>query len=356
VVGLHAPIAYTPGVGPLVFAERGAGVAFVVDEERGSRVVHGAREGKRYAAVGQPALSPDGTRVAHGALVDGRWRMVVDGEEGPAYDAVKGPVFSPDGAHVAYQAMDGELWRLVVDRTASRGSRSRVLAHRFSADSTRIAYLDDADGEGKGRLVVSDLRFQKPTVVAAGVTSFALGADGSLAWIAARSGKRFVVANGREEELSGELRGPLVVGTGGASIAALVRSDDGVRLRRFFAGAGGAGPAYDDAEELVASADGRSHAFAARRGPSWFLVVDGMEGAPFDRVVTPRFRPDGKMVAYRARKDGRRFVVVADADGKTRTVHPPFAQVFPVEWAADGSTVSYGIVQGRQAMWREEAP
>jgi hypothetical protein len=330
----------------------------VIDEENDARVVHDGREGKRYAAVGEMALSPDGSRVAHGALVSGKWHMVVDGVEGEGFDAVKAPVFSPDGAHVAYQAMDGEVWRLVVDRRASRGTRTRILAHRFSEDSTRIAWVDDADAHERGRLVVSALDLEKPSVVAAGVESFVFGRSGALAYLAVREGSGVVVLDGKDDPFpDGELRGPLVLAPEGGSVAALVRSGRGVQLRRFFAHEGGSeASAYDDAEGLVLGAGGRAHAFAARRGPSWFLVVDGKEGPPFDRVVTPQLSPDGKSVAYRARKVGRRFVVVADGAGRTRTVHPEFEQVFPVRWAPDGSSIAYGVVQGRQAMWRTEAP
>jgi hypothetical protein len=357
VIGLHVPISFVAGTS-LVFPERGGSVAMVIDEEDDARVVHGGREGKRYAAVGEVALSPDGSRVAHGALVSGKWHMVVDGVEGDGFDAVKAPAFSPDGAHVAYQAMDGEVWRLVVDRRASRGTRTRILAHRFSEDSTRIAWVDDADDHGKGRLVVSELGLEKPSVVATDVETFTLGPAGAIAYLAARAGGRVVVLDGKEEPFpDGELRGPLALAPGGRSVAALVRSGRGVELRRFFAHEGGGeASVYDDAEELVLGAGGRAYAFAARKGPSWFLVVDGREGPPFDRVVTPQLSPDTKSVAYRAREHGRRFVVVADGEGKTRTVHPEFDQVFPVRWAPDGGSIAYGVVQGRQVMWRNEAP
>jgi len=400
VLGLHAPIAVANET-EILFPERGGAVTIVVHEEDGSRVVHGGREGKRYAAIGQVVVSPDGSRFAHGALAGGRWHMVVDGVEREGFDAVKDPAFSPDGEHVAYQAMDGDLWRLVVDRTASPGTRTRYLAHRFSGDSSRIAFIDDAGGEEKGRLVVSDLAFETPTVVAAAVARFVvdaagariaavsatgggqrvltlgfdapervtsgpaydavsgivLGPDGSLAHVAERSGKRFMVLNGKEEPFpAGELRGVPVVRPGGPSIAALVQVAGRVRLQRFFAAGGGEGAWYDDAEDLVFSADGRSLAFAARRGPSWSVVVDGNEGPPFDRVVTPLFGPDGKVVVYRARKDGRRFVVVANADGTTKARHPAFDQVFPARYASDGRSIAYGVVEGRQVLWKVEAP
>ena len=93
-----------------------------------------------------------------------------------------------------------------------------------------------------------------------------------------------------------------------------------------------------------------------RGGATWFAVLDGKEGPPFDRVVTPVFSPDGRFLAYRARKDGRRFVVVADTRGGGLSVHPAYDQVFPVRFAADGKSIAYGAKDGAKAGWKVEAP
>jgi Tol biopolymer transport system component len=83
-------------------------------------------------------------------------------------------------------------------------------------------------------------------------------------------------------------------------------------------------------------------------------VVNGTEGPPFDRVVTPTFSPDGKRVAYRARKDGRRFVVLADANGRTLRQLAANEQVFPVRFTADGRAITYGVKDGRRLAWKVE--
>lgn len=399
--GLHSEPA--AGAPEFVFSARGGGVAFVVAQGDGFTVVHNGRAGERYAAVGTIALSPDGRRCAYGALAGGKWRMVVDGKEGSAFSTVKAPVFSPDGSHVAYQAMAGELWHLVVDATVNAGTRTRYATHAFDGTSSRIVFIDDVDDQRKGRLIVSDLGFQRPTVVDARVSSMTLNADGSrvaavgavgaqervlavsldtpdrvdagapydgvdalafgpdgrsLAYLGTRAGESFVVMNGREEPLpaGSMLIGSPVIRPDGRGVGALVASGGGVALRHFFSHEGGPEAAYAAAEGLVFGGDGRTHAYAALRGRDWFVVVDGKEGPPFERVVTPVYSPDGKRLVYRARQDARRFVVVADLEGKTIWQGAGYEQVFPTLFTADGRSIAYGIKDGPRLIWKVEAP
>jgi hypothetical protein len=397
VIGLHAPLAKPPWI-ELLFASRGGGVAFEVETEHEAYVVHNGRPGKTYAAVGDIAVSPDGAHVAHGALVEGRWRMIRDGEEGEDFDAVDAPVFSPDGAHLAYEAMSGEFWYLVVDGARYR-SPTRFLAHAFSGDSSRIAFLEDFDPPARAQLVVSDLAFERPTVVAADLAGLVLdeegaraasvsaafdgealltvrldapervtlgarydairepafAANGSVAYLAERGGARLVVLDEAEAPLpeGGVARGPLVVRGGSRGVGALVAMGGSVRLHELFTRERGAPKtSYEDAAHLTYDPSGRSHAFAASRGGRWLLVVNGNEGPSFDRVVTPRFSPDGKRVVYRARQDGRRFVVTADLRGRTTRRHPGFEQVFPLSFTADGRSVAYGAKDAGSVTWQ----
>lgn len=384
------------------FGERGGGVAFVVEAGKKSKVIFNGRPGKEYSAVGKIALSPDGGRHAYAALADGRWRMVVDGVEAErSFDAVKTPVFSADGAHLAYEVMDGERWRLAVDGKLNPGTRTRYLAHEFSADGSRIAYIDDVDSQGRGRLVVSDVAFGEQETVATGVISMLVSADRSkvaavmatrgaevlsfafarpdlvergprfdgvrdlafsadgraLAYFAERAGEHFAVLNDKEERIPPvEIVGPPVIRPDGKSFGALVAVEGLVFLRIFFVEWGANEGSYEEADGLTFSQDGSSHAYAARRGAEWYVVVNGLRGEPFDRVVTPQISPDGSLVVYRARKQGSRFVVAADARGKTVSRHASFEQVHPVRFAADGKSIAYGALDGSRLLWRVEAP
>jgi len=397
-VGIHAPLSASF---QFIFSERGGGVAYVVEKDGNSYVVHNGNAGKPYKTVGSVALSPDGKRIAYGALADGRWRMIIDGTEGASFNTVKSPLFSPDGQHVAYQAMAGERWHLVVDTTPNEGTLKRYLKHEFSADSTKIAYIDDVDDKDTGRLVVCDLAFKKPVIVESKVSKMLLNDDKtriaavsssdnkkrviefsfdnpasvkksslfdsvkylafgldavSLAYVAERDGQQLMVLNDREETGPvANLVGLPVIHPGQKMVAALIASDNSVSLQQFFLKIGQPEAGYDEAESLVYNRDGRFHVYAARKGANWFVVVNGKQGPPFDRVVSPLFTPDGKSLVYRARKDGKRFVVVADSGGRTIKTYPAYEQVFQPVFTTDGKSIAYGVKDGLKLVWKVDA-
>jgi hypothetical protein len=385
-----------------MFSERGGGVAFVSEQDGKSQVIHNGRAGKPFAAVGAIALSPDGKRHAYGALRDGAWRMVIDGQEGAPFSAVKLPAFSPDGAHVAYQAMAGKRWHLVVDATVNAGTATHYLQHEFDGTSTRIAFIEDVDESEVGRLVVSDLAFKTRHVVDTGiggllaapgrsrlaavagvgrqqcvltlafdrpelvrrampydaVSALVFGPDGgSVAYLAERAGQVLAVLDDQERPLPAEAMvvSPLVIRPDGKAVAALVALGGAVGFQELFQAARQGAAAYQEAEGPSYAADGSLHAYAASRDSRWFLVVNGKEGPPFDRVVSPLISPDGQRVVYRARQGGKRFVVVADPDGKTIRELPAHEQVFPVLFTGDGRSVAYGVKDGQRLAWKVEA-
>ena len=380
------------------FSELGGGVAWAAEKGSGFQVVHNGKAGKVHAAVGSIALSPDGRRCAHAAQVGETWRMVVDGTEGQGFAEVQSPVFSPDGAHLAYQAKVGERWHLVVDGTMNEGTRTRFLGQEFSGDSARIAFIDEADDQGFGRLVVSDLAFKAPVIVdgksselvvnagrtrgavasASGgagqaqlvsftferpaepvrgpkfeaLSQLAFGPDGrSIAYLGERAGQSFMVLDGKEEVLPpGQYFGPLAIRPDGNAVGIFLLEGEAVRLHQSFL-PGGAGQVAPGGGDGLTYSSGGASAYATSRAGKHFVVVEGREGPTFDRVVSPRFTPDGRLVVYRARQDGKRFVVVADLAGKTIRQHPSYEQVFPVQFTADGRAVAYGVKDGLRLRW-----
>jgi hypothetical protein len=289
----------------------------------------------------------------------------------------------------------------VVDGTRNEGTRTRYLGHEFSGDSSRIAFIDEADEQGFGRLVVSDLAFKAPVVVdvkasdlvvnagrtrgavasasggvgQAQVVSFAFeqpaeavrgakfealsqlafGPEGrSLAYLGERAGQTFMVLDGKEEALPpGQYFGPPVIRPDGKTVGIFALAGDEVRLHQSFV-AGGPGAVAPGGGEGLAYSSAGAHAYTTSRGERHYLVVDGQEGPHFDMVVSPVFSPDGRFVVYRARQDGKRFVVVADLAGKTVRQHPSYEQVFPLRFTADGKSVAYGVKEGPRLAWKVE--
>jgi hypothetical protein len=139
-------------------------------------------------------------------------------------------------------------------------------------------------------------------------------------------------------------------------VGILLASGGKVELHQFFLEGWHRQAAHEGAEALTIGGDGPTYAYVAPKGAGWVIVVGGKEGPEFDRVVSPLFSPDGRYVVYRARKDGRRFVVVADLDGRTIRQHPSYEQVFAVRFTAEGKSIAYGVKDGRRLAWKVEAP
>jgi hypothetical protein len=384
------------------FADRGGGVAWVTMEGEGKhRVFHDGHPGPAYEDVGNVALTPDGRHVAYAGRAGGIWHLVVDGKQGASYDAPGNVRYSPDGNHLLFDATYGNVFKLLVDEQPRRESAKGFVSKDFNADSSRIVFMEAVDDEN-GRIAVADLEFKQVTVVDEHALDFVLSEDKSrvtapvraeggyrvltfdadrpdrvrrgkvyerfaglefggpdgwpVAYYALRSGQTYFVVE--EEEIPLE-KGEQVVGgaapgPGLRGIGLLVKAGGKVTYRQELMDRAPQEPAYDDALGVAFGGGGKLHAYAARRGTSWFVVANGTEGPPFDAVVTPQFSPDGSVLVYRARKEGTRFVVVADPHGKTIRELPRYEQVFDVRFTADGRSIAYGVKDGRELAWKVE--
>ena len=385
-----------------IFSEKGGGVVYTVEKSGLTHVVYNGVTGKQYKAVGEVVISSDGKRYAYGALVNNSWCMVVDGREGEFFNTVKYPTFSPDGRHFTYQAMKGESWFLIIDSMINSGTDKRYLRQTFSGDSSRIAYIDNIDDANRGRLIVSDLSFRQVHIVESGnvshftynddktrgaaaithdgkqsvidfsfrepgdkkkggvydsVQNITFGPDGkTLAYLAQRDGKSFIVLNNTELSFpEGVLSAGLTIRPDLKGVGGIISLNNQAYLWQSLSGDEKNGKIYTEMESLVYTRHGNRYAYAATSSEgNWFIVANGKEGPVFDRVVSPKFSPDGRYIVYRARKDGRRFVVVADSNGTTIRQHPAYDQVFDVKFTDDGKSVAYGVKDGQSLVWKVE--
>jgi hypothetical protein len=218
-----------------------------------------------YAWADAPVLGPGG-RVAFAAKQDGRMTLVVDGKPGEVFDAVDAPAFSPDGTTVAYRARVGGRVLIVVGEKHGRLYEYVQGPPAWSPDGKTVAYAAEAESN-RAVVVVGDEERGKGDYYDTSHASFS--PDGRLVY-----------------------RGRALVGWKEFAVV------DGKR-----------GPEFDSLGGPVWSADGKSLAYRARRGPrreegAWCVVVDGKPGPDHEAVGDPVFGPDGA-VAYAFRKDGR---------------------------------------------------
>jgi roadblock/LC7 domain-containing protein len=291
----------------IIFSRDGRRVAYAAKKGEKRFMVVDRQEGAGYDQVQHPIFSADGRRLAFEAKKDEKWFMVVDREEGPGYDRVEHATFSPDGQRVAYEAKKGQKWSMVVDGEEGPGYDQAAKA-TFSPDGRRVAYVGNtgerwfvvADGEeGRGYDSVHSLTFSP---------------DGRRVGYCATIRERWIeVLDGEPVVATRETRMEIVDGKLvedadfvfplGLASTELTGSKKCVVLdgkRR--------GPEYDDIAPggLHYTPDGKRVAYVARKGEDWMMVVDGKEGRAYDHFGPPTFSPNGRRVAYLAVEYGER--------------------------------------------------
>jgi len=299
----------------------------VAEAARASIVVDGQVVGTHKAVAEDSTLfSPDGTRFSYAALgEDGRRTVYVDGKPGPAWEMAGLTAFSDDGRHVAYAAKDHGVFYIVLD-----GQKGPPLARilqgnpfRFRPGSGEVVYPALVNGkwrmfaggqweveyDGLGPAVFSkDGRHM--AYVARRATGGAPGQNEAVAAIDGRLGPAYASIEGIAFSDDGKSVGYAAtkehgvrVVVNGKELGPFKEHGAGVPLWNadgsryaFYASAdeegktcivtpAGKGRAYDEVKGLAFSPCGKWLAYAARRGPTWCLVINGSEGQPHEEVL-----------------------------------------------------------------------
>lgn len=169
-----------------------------------------------------------------------------------------------------------------------------------------------------------------------------LSPNGSrVAFRAARGGDAFIVTNdGIGEDFDDVTSDPIFSPDSTTMIYRAIRND-----RTFVVINGTKSEDYDAAEGFTFSRDGKSYAYAARKGGKWFLVTNAQAGKParFDRLRDPVFSPDGARVAFTAQAGGKWAVHNSGKKGED------FDEVSAPVFSPDCKTLAYlGMREGKR--------
>jgi Tol biopolymer transport system component len=293
----------------------------VIPIEKWAVVVDGKQGKEEYDWIEDPVFSPDSRRLAYVAMNAvasraGDYFVILDGEEGKSYNSIRSLAFSPDSKQVVYIAQRADKWLLVADGKEGKeydsfgGEYGKSIV--FSPDGGRIAYV--AQRSGKWFVVVDNEEGREYDFVA--VTDFS--PDGKhIGYIAAvfdskREAvvKRLAVVDKTEYEDSFV---PIFRPDGNLGAYTVVRDNKPVA----FVVNGVKEKEYEEVKEsVIFSPDGKRMAYVAKRNGKEFAVVDGTEGKEYDSVCIPVFSPDSKRIVYVVEQGGKTLVVIDGIEGK----------------------------------------
>jgi len=288
-------------------------------------------------------VSPDGKRFACTVKNGDKSAVLVDGVKGNEYFGIIDSTlkFSPDSHRYAYVAVDkpgnSPAKCLIIADGNVVGIHDQIIfdSITFSSDGKALAYciLENK----KYRVVVNGQKQRPFDLVMNNITLSRKGAQ--IAYVASENKKSSLIINGRKAGQEYNTIG----------ISSLLLSPNGDR-HMYFAKRGSNCVAVLDRKEVYVcddyvdhtsafSPDVRRTAFGVIKGKKHILIVDGVQGKPYDQIGKMRdgklvmtnngsmkmlgtanenvvFSPDSKRLAYIA-KQGQKYMVVVDGkEGK----------------------------------------
>jgi hypothetical protein len=271
-----------------------------------------SQESSAYESCDPPVFSPSGGQVAFVARKAGRYLAVANGKEvGKAYSNAHLGAISPAG-RVAYMAAVADKQCVVVDG-AEGDLYEQVRDIRLSPDGRRIAFR--AFSRDKWAVVVDGIEQMRCEAVDAPVFSD----DGRhVGYLAGPKDVRILVIDGKEVPMPGRpLAGPVFSPDGVQCACAIAKPND----RAAVVVDGAEGQSYQAISTIRFSPDGRRLAYVARRGGRSIVVLDGQEFGPYERLIPDSlaFSPDGGHLAWIAGRGEQQMIVVDGVEGGAYT-------------------------------------
>jgi hypothetical protein len=319
----------------ILFSPDGKRVAYRAKQERSWVAVLDGKPGSPYQEIGAIRFSPDNQRVAYAAKKGKKWLTVLDGKEGPAYDDVAEPIFSPDSQHHVYPAKREKKWVVVVDGEEQGPEMKEIWRGDLKLGDKRLvtglpwAYFHPEEGPIYFGRVDNGW-----SLIIAGVAGPAFDA---VTWPVFWGGdeRRYTYAGAAVKGSWGGLKGAgqVIVDSEASPVYEGERTDNP--------------DAYGTQSALAAGLLAALEYGADRSGYEWGIglaqgALKSFRARSFG-VSSPSVSPDGKDVAYAARRDDKDYVVIRNGDVIRSFESIPCNPIF----GPDGRLVYVGVEEDK---------
>lgn len=273
-------------IATLEWSPNGERCAYLAIKGKKFHVVVDGKEHRPWEGAASKSFtwSPDSQHFAYAVGEQGQQAVVLDGQPGKWYKGVAGIVFSGDGQHMVHHANKDGKSLVVLDRV-EQGLYEK--SGDFQLDHTGKTLIFFSGGEGLSYLVVNG---QKASEDFADMYNLKVSADGKhTAAFAQRDGTWHLVADGTISRAFHDVgTGTLEWNEGRAQWQCVVQ--DGVHMR--FLEGDRLGRRYDEFARRPPQISKQGKvAYGATRNREWYVVLDGRESEPFERLlVGPGFR------------------------------------------------------------------
>lgn len=371
--------------------ENGHSAVFTVSLNGKNSLLYKRKQGNSYDDIRNITYMKGSDKVGYVAKTDTKEFVVFNGREEPRYDSIA-DLFIIPGGQVIYSAKKGDTWHIVSGNSVSAplaqvselqvskdgkyivyisqnvGSKKQAInicdttlkslfAHEFDAIksvrfnqtfSNMVFKVSKGDKEAFVNLDTATYKFVESDVFE-NIIDLSVSPNGKYsAFIASNQGRTYLVNNTNRQEV--DTLTPvfnMLISDNGNVLHTGLKNDrvyayyDGKRL----------GGEYEGINYPVFNHNGGSYMYESTLKGSSELVLNGKIVAKYDKIVDPKFSPDGSRIVYRARSTGKRFVVSADSNGNNSRIHKEHESIWDVSFSPDGKMIGYGAKKSNKLLW-----